>query len=56
MQQVEANLESISNMGEMTIEFDPPIVMVPNDWKRLWSQDEKDKLSLQDREIYEEEL
>ena len=56
MQQVEANLESISNMGEVTIEFDPPIVMVPNDWNRLWSQEEKDKLSLQDREIYEEEL
>ena len=43
-------------MGEVTIKFDPPIVMVPNDWNRLWSQEEKDKLSLQDREIYEEEL
>ena len=43
-------------MGEVTIKFEPPVVMVPNDWNRLWSQEEKDKLSLRDREIYEEEL
>ena len=43
-------------MGEVKKEFDPPIVMVPNDWNRLWSEEEKNKLSLRDREIYEEEL
>ena len=54
--QIEAKLENISNVGEVTIKFEPPVVMVPNDWNRLWSQEEKDKLSLRDREIYEEEL
>ena len=54
--QIEAKLESISAIGEVTIKFYPPIVMVPNDWNRLWNQEEKDKLSLSDREIYEKDL
>ena len=54
--QIDAKFDSISNIGEVAIEFYPPIVMVPNDWNRLWSQAEKDKLTLRDREVYEEEL
>ena len=54
--QISAKLESISNLGEVTIEFDPPIVMVPRDWNLIFSQDEMDKLSAKDRIIYEAEL
>ena len=53
---IDAKLDSISTVGEVTIKFEPPIALVPNDWDRLWSQAEKDQLSSRDREIYDEEL
>ena len=30
--------------------------MVPNDWERLWDLSEREKLSLKDREDFEDEL
>ena len=35
--EVDASIEAVSNLGLVTVLFDPPIVMVPNDWERLWS-------------------
>ena len=53
---VEAKLSEISNLGDILIKFDPPIVSIPNDWDRLWDIEEREKLSLKDRKIFEEEL
>ena len=50
--EIDARIEAVSNLGHVTILFDPPVVMVPNDWDRLWSSEELDKLSLKDREEY----
>lgn len=38
------------------LDYSPSIVLVPNDWDRLWSLEEREKLSLRDRETFEEEL
>ena len=38
------------------IGFNPPIVAVPNDWNRLWAEEDLAKLTLEDREVFEKEL
>ena len=40
----------------MFIGFQPEIVAVPNDWDVLWSEKERNKMSWQDREEFEERL
>ena len=42
--------------GTTFFDFSPSIVAVPNDWDRLWSLEERDKMSLEKRETFEEEL
>ena len=53
---IEAQLREINNMGQIFIEFSPQAVLIPNDWERLWDLSEREKLSLKDREDFEEEL
>lgn len=48
--EIQAKLELINESGEVFINFSPSIAMVPNDWDRLWDLDEREKLSLADRE------
>lgn len=43
-------------VGKVQISFWPQIVAIPNDWEKMWSLEERDKLSAQDRLVYEEEL
>lgn len=38
------------------MDFSPNIVSVPNDWERLWSLEERQKMSIKDREAFEKEL
>ena len=40
----------------MFIDFSPQVAIVPNDWQRLWDLSEREKLTLKDREVYEEKL
>ena len=54
--EIEASLTKITAAGEVFIDFSPAIVIVPNDWRRLWNIEEREKMSLKDREAYEEEL
>ena len=49
-------LKSISTLGEINIDFSPEYVAVPYDWRKLWDLSEREKLSLKDREVFEEEL
>ena len=42
--------------GTAYLDFSPSIVAVPNDWERLWSLEEREKMSLKKRETFEEEL
>ena len=53
---IEATLLDVSNLGDIMIGFNPPIVAVPNDWNSLWSVENLAKLTLEDREVFEKEL
>lgn len=55
-QEIEATLKSLDPIGQVQINFWPQIVAIPNDWEKMWSLEERDKLSAQDRIAYEEEL
>lgn len=54
--EVKVRLEQIDMVGNTFLKFEPPIVAVPNDWKSLWDLEEREKMSLRDREVFEEEL
>ena len=54
--QITARLRSIDSTGMMVIDFVPPLVAIPNDWRRLWSILERKTLSVRDREQFEEGL
>ena len=49
-------MKKIDQQGQAFIKFEPPIVMVPNDWKRLFDSKEREKMSLQDQESFDKEL
>ena len=54
--QVEASLEEITDLGDVLIKFDPPIVEAPKMWKKMWSLEEREKMGHEGREEYEEKL
>ena len=51
-----AELSQISETGVTVIKFTPPIAAVANDWNRLWSIEERSKLTQSEQEDLEEEL
>ena len=42
---IKASLKEISQVGEVFVDFTPRIVAIPNDWEKLWSLEEREKLS-----------
>lgn len=46
---IEASLNRISEFGEVFIDFEPPVVMIPNDWGQLWDLSEREKMLNEDR-------
>ena len=49
-------MDEINANGEVSLKFQPPIVAVPNDWKRLFDLKEREKMAPVDRKVFEEEL
>ena len=38
------------------IRFNPPIVLIPNDWEKLWNLEEREKMSIEDQASFDKEL
>ena len=53
---IRANLREISSLGEVFIDFSPQTVSVPEDWKNLWDLNERENMSPEARQIFEENL
>jgi len=51
---VSPKLKEINQIGTVFLEFEPKIVAIPNDWDKLWDVGLREKMSLKDREAYEE--
>ena len=51
---VSPKLKDINQIGIVFLEFEPKIVAIPNDWEKLWDLDLRGKMSLKDREAFEE--
>ena len=49
-------MREISRAGSVQIAFEPAIVATPIDWELLWSEEERSKMLVEDREAFEEEL
>ena len=49
-------VNEIDESGNVYLNFEPGIVMVPNDWDKIWSLEERQKMSFQDRLEFEEAL
>ena len=42
---VDSTVEKIEKDGSIEIKYDPPIALVPNDWKKYFDEEELAKLS-----------
>ena len=51
---IEAELDKISQNGEVFIVFTPAIAAIPNNWKKLWDLGEREQMSMRDRYVFEE--
>ena len=47
---------NLDEAGNVYLDFRPGIVMVPNDWNKLWSLSEREKMNYQDRVEFEKTL
>ena len=54
--QVKAKVDEIDESGNVMLKFEPGIVIVPNDWEKLWSIEEREKMNYQDRLEFENAL
>lgn len=54
--EINAKLDEIDPVGRVLIRFEPQVVATPIDWKILWSRQEREKMTVEDREAFEEEL
>ena len=54
--EIYASLREINTVGTVFVDFTPNVASIPNDWERLWSLEEREKMSLKDREAFEKEL
>ena len=41
---IEASVINITRSGDLYIEFTPPVVSVPKDWKKMWDLAEREKM------------
>ena len=50
------SVDQIDESGNVLLNFEPGIVMVPNDWDKMWSLEEREKMNYQDRLEFEKAL
>lgn len=49
-------MEQVDQKGNVLIRFNPPIVLIPNDWEKLWNLEEREKMSIEDQASFDKEL
>lgn len=53
---VTPSVNNITRYGGVYIDFDPPVVAVPNDWQKMWDLAEREKMNFSDRISFENDL
>ena len=53
---VSVAVKDLDESGNVFLSFEPGIVQVPNDWEKLWSLEEREKMNFDDRIEFENAL
>lgn len=49
-------VRNITRSGDLNIDFVPPVVAVPADWRKDWLLEEREKMAFAERIAFENEL
>lgn len=52
--EITAKLNKIEHNGAVLIDYEPPIARIPENWEKIFKEEEREKLSIEEREELEE--